>query len=168
MTMIISVERCICVVSPFTAKKFLKTRYMAVGIILMAVYILGFYSLLNMKYVTVRVTNPVTNETSWVSRLSSFYTNNRTIIDILYNHLLSLTIPCISLAVVVVATSITVLKLRATLTWRQETANVSTQPTSGEKREAAVTKMLAVVCIIYLSTITPSVTQAFFRTLCVC
>ena len=28
MTMIISVERCICVVSPFTAKRFLKTRYM--------------------------------------------------------------------------------------------------------------------------------------------
>ena len=27
MTMIISVERCICVLSPFTAKKFLKTRY---------------------------------------------------------------------------------------------------------------------------------------------
>ena len=26
MTMIISVERCICVVSPFTAKKFMKTR----------------------------------------------------------------------------------------------------------------------------------------------
>ena len=28
MTMVISVERCICVVSPFTAKRFLKTRYM--------------------------------------------------------------------------------------------------------------------------------------------
>ena len=36
---------------------------------------------------------------------------------------------------------------------------------SGEKREAAVTKMLTVVCFIYVATITPSVTQAFFRTL---
>ena len=36
---------------------------------------------------------------------------------------------------------------------------------SGEKRETAVTKMLTVVCFVYLATITPSVTQAFFRTL---
>ena len=96
----------------------------------MAVYILGFYSLLDMKYVTVKVTHPAhPNETYWVSRLSSFYTDNKVVIDILYNHLLSLTIPCLSLVVVVVATSITIGKLRATLAWRQETAN---NPSSGQ------------------------------------
>ena len=105
-------------------------RYMAIGISIMAVYILGFYSLLDMKYVTVKVTHPAhPNETLWVSRLSSFYTDNKVVIDILYNHLLSLTIPCLSLVVVVVATSITVVKLRATLAWRQETAN---KPSSGQ------------------------------------
>ncbi len=103
---------------------------MAIGISITAVYILGFYSLLNMKYVTVKVTHPAhPNETLWVSRLSSFYTDNKVVIDILYNHLLSLTIPCLSLVVVVVATSITVGKLRATLAWRQETAN---KPSSGQ------------------------------------
>ena len=96
----------------------------------MAVYILGLYSLLDMKYVTVKVTHPAhPNETLWMSRLSSFYTDNKVVIDILYNHLLSLTIPCLSLVVVVVATSITVGKLRATLAWRQETAN---KPSSGQ------------------------------------
>ena len=105
-------------------------RYMAIGISIMAVYILGFYSLLDMKYVTVKVTHPAhPNETLWMSRLSSFYTDNKVVIDILYNHLLSLTIPCLSLVVVVVATSITVGKLRATLAWRQETAN---KPSSGQ------------------------------------
>ena len=105
-------------------------RYMAIGISIMAVYILGFYSLLDMKYVTVKVTHPThPNETLWMTRLSSFYTDNKVVIDILYNHLLSLTIPCLSLVVVVVATSITVGKLRATLAWRQETAN---KPSSGQ------------------------------------
>ena len=33
------------------------------------------------------------------------------------------------------------------------------------KLEEAVMKMLTVVCFIYVATITPSVTQAFFRTL---
>ena len=103
---------------------------MAIGISIVAVYILGLYSLLNMKYVTVKVAHPAhPNKTLWVSRLSSFYTDNKVVIDILYNHLLSLTIPCLSLVVVVVATSITVGKLRATLAWRQETAN---KPSSGQ------------------------------------
>ena len=102
---------------------------MAIGISIMAVYILGFYSLLDMKYVTVKVTHPThPNETLWMSRLSSFYKDTKVVIDILYNHLLSLTIPCLSL-VVVVATSITVGKLRATLAWRQETAS---KPSSGQ------------------------------------
>ena len=96
----------------------------------MAVYILGLYSLLDMKYVTVKVTHPAhPNETLWVTRLSSFYKDNKVVIDIVYNHQLSLTIPCLSLVVVVVATSITVGKLRATLAWRQETAN---NPSSGQ------------------------------------
>ena len=113
-------------------------RYMAIGISIMAVYILGFYSLLDMKYVTVKVTHPAhPNETLWVSRLSSFYTDNQVVIDILYNHLLSLTIPCLSLVIVVVATSITVGKLRATLAWRQETAN---KPSSGQAGSGGTTK----------------------------
>lgn len=167
VTAIISVERCICVLSPFIAKKFLKTRYMAILIIVMSIYILGFYSLLNMKYVTVYVTDPVSKQSHWTSRLSSFYTNDRVVIDILYNHLLSLTIPCLSLGVVVIATIIIALRLRATLAWRQETANVKTMSSTmtGERKEAAVTKMLVVVCVVYLTCISLSVTQAFFRTL---
>ena len=58
-------------------------RYMAIGISIMAVYILGFYSLLDMKYVTVKVTHPAhPNKTLWVSHLSSFYTDNKVVIDI--------------------------------------------------------------------------------------
>ena len=49
--------------------------------------------------------------------------------------------------------------------WPAESAVFTISLCTGERREAAVTKMLTVVCVIYLATITPSVTQAFFRTL---
>ena len=60
---------------------------MAIGISIVAVYIFGLYSLLDMKYVTVKVTDPAhPNETLWVSRLSSFYKDRKVVIDIVYNH----------------------------------------------------------------------------------
>ena len=70
---------------------------MAIGISIVAVYIFSLYSLLDMKYVTVKVTDPVhPNETLWVTRLSSFYKDNKVTIDIVYNHQLthhSLSVP---------------------------------------------------------------------------
>ena len=96
---------------------------MAIGIAIMASYVFGFYSLLDMKYVTLQVTDPVRNESRWVSHLSTFYKDNKVVILILYNHLLSLTIPCASLVVVIVTTSITINRLRTTMAWRLETAN---------------------------------------------
>ncbi|KAL8563739.1 hypothetical protein ACOMHN_063507 [Nucella lapillus] len=159
MTMIISLERCICVLAPFKARKFLKTRYMLVLIITLALYITGMYSLLNMKYVTVRVTDPVTQASHWVTRLGSFYLRHRLVVDILYNHLLLLAATCLSLVVVVAATSLTVYSLRRRLAWRLQ------MDTQGVKRELAVTKMLMVICLMYVLTMTPSVIQRFFRTL---
>ena len=107
---------------------------MAIGIVTMVIYILGFYSLLDLKYVTKAITNPVTGRTQWASRLSRFYLNNRVLIDILYNHLLGLTIPCASLLIVIVTTSITVSKLRLSQTWRKGTANKSSSGQNSRRR----------------------------------
>ena len=95
----------------------------------MVIYILGFYSLLDLKYVTRAVTDPVTRRTQWVSCLSAFYLKNRVLVDLLYNHMLGLTIPCLSLLIVVVTTSITVSKLRSFQTWRK---SIASQPPLGQ------------------------------------
>ncbi|XP_025079719.1 uncharacterized protein LOC112555500 [Pomacea canaliculata] len=162
ITAIISLERCICVLSPFLAKKFFKTRYMAVLIAAMSVYVTGFYNLMTVKFATVYVTDPLTNTSHWTSQLSSFYLSNRVVTDVLNNYLLSLTIPCTSLGVVIVTTCITVLKLRSTLAWRLETTNVKT--TSEKARQDSVTKTLLVVCFVYLTCISLSLVQVLART----
>ncbi|PVD18295.1 hypothetical protein C0Q70_20844 [Pomacea canaliculata] len=154
ITAIISLERCICVLSPFTAKKFLKTRYMAVLIAAMSVYVTSFYNLFNMKYVTVFITDPVTNQTHWASGLSSFYLSNRAVVDVLNNYLLGLTIPCTSLGVVMVTTCITVIKLRSTVAWRSrdgQRENYVQKRKKGVLRHKDVTCRLLCVPDLYLA-----------------
>ena len=135
---------------------------MAVVIVCIYVYVLGLYGVLDVKYVTVRVQDGSSNVTRYVSRLGRFYLSNKVAIDVLYNYLLTIAIPAVSLLVVVITTSVTVLRLRASLAWhRHSNATV----TSAEQREAAVTRMLATLCCVYVICMTPSVTAAFVRNL---
>ena len=135
---------------------------MAAVILCIFVYVLGLYSVLDFKYVTVRVQLPPSNATRYVSRLGHFYLRNKVVIDILYNYLLTIAIPAVSLIVVIISTSITVHRFRASLAWhRRSNATV----TSAEQRETAVTSMLAVLCCVYVICMTPSVTVAFVRNL---
>ncbi|XP_070181893.1 G-protein coupled receptor 183-B-like [Littorina saxatilis] len=165
MTTVIAVERCICIVAPFRAKRMLKTRYMAFVILSLYIYVLGVFGFLNVKYVTVPLppNDASSNVTRYISRLSQFYVRNPVFIDVVCNYLLAVVIPATSLVVIIITTSVTVNKLRASLAWkRQETTAVVT---SGERREAAVTTMLVMVCCVYVICMTPSVTLAFVRNL---
>ena len=77
LTMIISLERCACVLAPLHAKRFLRTRSMAVVIVAVFVFVLGLYGLFNLKYVTVVRIDPSTNTTVYESELGSFYLQHR-------------------------------------------------------------------------------------------
>ena len=125
---------------------------------------MGVYSLvvknmaLSLKYLTVRVNDPITNTHTYISRLTPFYLAHKTVIDVIYSDLLSVTVPAVSLVVVVVCTTVTVVKLKMAAAWRQQS---SADMTSSEKREAAVTRMLMTVCCVYVICMTPSVTRTF-------
>ncbi|XP_070208353.1 probable G-protein coupled receptor AH9.1 [Littorina saxatilis] len=163
VTALIAIERCVCVVSPFKAKTFLKTRYIAIVILTMGIYALVVKNTaLGLKYLTVKVQDPATNTTIFISRLTPFYLRHKTIIDTIYSDLLSVTVPTLSLVVVIVCTSVTVVKLKLSLQWRQKSNASSTViVTSAEKREAAVTRMLVTVCCLYVICMTPSVMRTF-------
>ena len=135
---------------------------MAFVIVSIYVYVLGLYGILNVKYVTVRLHNSSTGTTTYVSRLGDFYLHNKVVIDILYNYLLTISIPAISLVVVIVTTSVTIYKLRASMAWLR---NGNAAVTSAERRETAVTSMLVILCCVYVICMTPSVTVAFVRNL---
>ena len=153
-----NVPRCLCVVSPLRAKQLLKTKVMVILILLIYVLVMGGSMIFNVKFdVGLKVVDVETNATMYVAVLSQFYIKNKLFVDIIYNYILAISIPFISLAVVVVSTSITVLFLRRAFAWKQTSANI----TASETKETVVTKMLLLVCYVYVVCVTPSVANAF-------
>ena len=79
LTMIISLERCACVLAPLHARRIFRTRSMAVVIVAVFVFVLGLYGLFNLKYVTVVRIDPSTNTTVYESGLGEVYLQNRSV-----------------------------------------------------------------------------------------
>lgn len=157
LTMIVALERCLCVVSPFKSKKILKTRVMAVLILVVYVFILGSSGIFNSKFDVGTMVDVKTNLSKYYAALSPFYLENKFFVDLVYNYLLAIAVPFTSLVIVIISTFITVVKLRLSMEWRRDRANLS----SVEKKENAVTRMLVIVCYVYVVCVTPSVLNAF-------
>lgn len=157
LTMIVALERCVCVVSPFKAKKFLKTKTMLVTIVLVYIFILGSSGIFDVKFVVGTRRDAVRNSTVYFAAESPFYLTHRMFVNLVYNYLLAIFIPTTSLIVVILCTATTVVRLRLTMAWRRESIMLSTV----ERKEAGVTKMLIAVCYVYVICVTPSVINAF-------
>ncbi|KAL8566572.1 hypothetical protein ACOMHN_054794 [Nucella lapillus] len=157
ITALISMERALCVLSPLKAAKFLKTKYMGLVIVVVAVYTLTVMNTaLGVKYLTVQVRDPVTNTSTFITSLGPLYQRYRTLIDVLYLYILLVTLPFIALVVVIGCTTAIILRLRVTANWRRKTV---TSMTSVEKQEVTVTRMLVTVCCVFVACMTPSVTR---------
>lgn len=131
---------------------------MVIIIVCIFILVMGGSLVFNVKFDLGSVVVDVeTNATMYVAIFSRFYLENRLLIDIVYNYLLALSIPFISLVVVIISTSITVVYLRRAFAWKQQSANV----TAADTVETVVTKMLLIVCYVYVVCVTPSVLSAF-------
>ncbi|XP_076448433.1 uncharacterized protein LOC143285105 [Babylonia areolata] len=155
LTLLVSVERCLCVVSPLKAKQLLKTKVMVILIVLIYFLILSSSLIFNAKFTVGSKLDENTNTTLYTAVLSDFYLQNKVFVDIVYNYLLAIALPFASLVVVIFSTITTVIFLKRALSWKQKSANVM------DRKEAAVTKMLLLVCYVYVICVTPSVVNAF-------
>ncbi|KAL8597012.1 hypothetical protein ACOMHN_050111 [Nucella lapillus] len=157
ITALIAVEKCLCVLSPLKAAKFFKTKYLRVVIIAVAVYILVIMNAsLGLKFELVEIIHPVTNASTYISRLTPFYLSHRTFIDILYKQMLSVNLPLISYVVVIVCTIAVIQHLKVMSNWRRTTVS---NMTSVEKQEVMVTRMLVTVCCVYVACMIPNVSR---------
>ncbi|PVD19227.1 hypothetical protein C0Q70_19712 [Pomacea canaliculata] len=67
LSAVIASERCFCVVSPFHAKRLLKTSTMAAIIVVTsAVVVAGMFTIVGLKHTIVSVFDPATNVTEYI------------------------------------------------------------------------------------------------------
>ncbi|KAL8612506.1 hypothetical protein ACOMHN_053760 [Nucella lapillus] len=159
LTLLVSAERCLCVVSPLRAKQLLKTKVLVIIIVFIFFLILSSSLIFNAKFTVTTKEDEATNTTVYIAVLSDFYLRNKIVVDVIFYNILIITIPCCSFIVVVICTSATVFFLKRAASWKQMSANVSD---AVDKKETAVTKMLLLVCYGFVFFMTPTVLNAFF------
>ncbi|XP_025097630.1 uncharacterized protein LOC112565944 [Pomacea canaliculata] len=154
ITLVIAIERCVCVYLPLRASSLMRTRTMAA--LLASIYVftqLGFvYSFFHYDIYAKRSNS--TNQTLyWVLELSTTYKKNYLLFRGFEVCLLTILPPCIFISMCL-ATAATILKLRTAILWRQKTSSMG----SGHQvQQMALMKMLVLVSCIYIVTSIPYV-----------
>lgn len=152
ITMVIALERCVCVVYPLQAANLLQARSM--GYLILSGFLLfhGCYLLLPFSYHVVKIV--VNEKVEWKFFPTPFFENNRLIVYTLIYTVLGTVLPIVALLTVCLTTFITVVKLRAAMLWRQRTSLMINESHS---QQVALTKMLVIVSCAYILTVAPLV-----------
>lgn len=76
LSMVIAVERCFCVLNPFKAQGILRSRTMAIIIVVVAVIIVGVHFILAAQWRIICIFNPISGASKEIVFNSQFYFNN--------------------------------------------------------------------------------------------
>ena len=168
LTMIISVERCLCVFLPMKAMTLMKTRTMAA---LIAATILTLQSLcllypLKLDLVEHRNARGTNDTAIFVVHFTQLYAHSPAL-QILENVILMTVIPFFTFAVVVVATALTVIQLRRAIVWRRSSASASTSASAANitRKERGLVTMLVTVNCVFIITASPNIALGLTRSL---
>ena len=161
LTMVIAVERCVCVTLPLKAATLVKTRTIAV-IIAGVVVSLQVVCLLYPLEISIGTReDPSTGRITFFLTTTEFYSQHKVLYDIVENTFLMIVIPFTTFTVVTIATAITVVQLKRAIAWRHGSSSSS----SSDIREVALVKMLVVVSLIYIISSAPNVALGLTRLL---
>lgn len=152
ISVIIAVERCLCVAFPLHAATLMRTCVMA------CLLCLSFLLLQFLYLVLVFSRRPVFVKRDgifqWILVTTEFYEANKTIIQFLTNILLGAVVPITTFSAVSVATAITIFKLKDSMAWREKS---SFGKEDNHVRQMALTSMLIAVSFVYIITMLPFV-----------
>ena len=164
LSAIIASERCLCVLSPLRSQTLLRTRTMAVIIVVVFLVVVGFYFVMATRYRIACIFVPPTGTTFYAGVASEFYRKHETLINYLDGFLYGAGIPLVVITVVVTTTITTAIKIRQAAAWRAGSSSAngsSSSPLSSiSPQELALTKMLIGVSVLFIVCISPF---AFFR-----
>ena len=153
LTMVIAVERCVCVTLPLKAATLVKTRTIAVIIASVVVSLQTMCLLYPLELSIGTREDPNTGKITFFLTTTEFRSQYILLYNIVENTLVMIVIPFTTFTVVTIATAITVVQLKRAIAWRHGSSSSS----SSDVREVALVKMLVVVSLIYIITAAPNV-----------
>ncbi|XP_025096849.1 uncharacterized protein LOC112565555 [Pomacea canaliculata] len=153
ISLVIAVERCVCVMMPLRAVSIISTR--TTGMVLAVIYVitqLGFIvNIFNYDVVAIK-DNHTDQVIGWTSLPSKLWQENLVLFTTIQRLILLTILPFGIFVGLSVATAVTVVRLKAALLWRESTSSSSSQ-SSGQQR--ALTKMLVFVSCLHIVTAAP-------------
>lgn len=144
INMVITVERCLCVLFPLSAASLVKTRTM--GIFLGIIVLLTQFALISLPLKFEVNKYKIGGISLWMMVESELGSHYSFVLDpIIY--LFSLLIPLITMTVVTAATVVTLIALRAVMTWRK---TIGCTFTDQDNEQKALTRMFVGVSVKYI------------------
>ncbi|XP_025097632.1 uncharacterized protein LOC112565946 [Pomacea canaliculata] len=154
ISLVIGVERCVCVLLPLRAVSLISSRTM--GLLLCSVYVitqLGFVTSL-MSFQVIAVLDSKTSKVLyWTTAPTDALKNYRSLFNIIQRVLLETVLPVSIFVVLSITTGITVARLKAAMLWREQTSSKGSDDNRGQ--QVALTRMLVLVSVVYIITALP-------------
>lgn len=150
--MIIALERCACVLFPLRISTLMRTKTMGAVIALSFLCLQGCYLAHPFSFRPAHVTTAA--GVMWYVTSTDFYNINKVAIDTFGNIILGFSVPVIIFITVSASTTVTVVRLRTAMAWRQRSSSTTSDSL---KQQVALTKMLVLVSVVYIVTMTPYV-----------
>lgn len=158
VTMVIAVERCLCVVFPLRAATLVSSRTMAGAFLLLVLILQASYLPNPFSFKVFSMNTAGSIKIFFVP--TEFYLRNVVLISYLDNTVLGVVVPIGTFIVVTMATAITIVKLRAAMEWREASCSVTS---SNLRHQRALTTMLVLVTCLYVVSMVPFVVQIVVR-----
>ena len=155
LTMIISVERCVCVLWPLQAASLMTARGLGLVVLCVVAVVHLLCVAFPLKVNVQKVTSPFTNASDYKLVLSEMYRDNPVLFDTIEKTFVSNVVPLFNFVVVGLATIVTVVQLRRMIAWRSNTSTAKDSVMT--RQQVALVKMLVIVSTIFILTSCPFV-----------
>ncbi|PVD19268.1 hypothetical protein C0Q70_19754 [Pomacea canaliculata] len=163
LSAVIASERCFCVVSPFHAKRLLKTSTMAAVIVVCCVLLTaGMCAIAGPKFTIIDIFDPLTNTSSSIFYVTSYYLENRDVLDIIDVYIYATALSGLFFLVIIVTTSIIVITIWSAMSQRESMTSTDGANNRSKfkgrlsRKEMTVTKMLVGTSVLVIVCWTPS------------
>ncbi|XP_076449486.1 uncharacterized protein LOC143285921 [Babylonia areolata] len=163
ISIVVAVDRCVCVRWPLSAARVLSTRVTGTVLVIFSILVMAGLQFVAFKYdVTCAVIRGQAEPFPYILP-STLYRQHPMLMEILDTLIFSSLVPALSLLITIVATTITVVTLRRAAAWRGRTRGRGAGGDVIDPKEKALTYMLVVISCVYVVCVGPRVVRTVCR-----